>query len=321
MKTEMKQKEKTKTQNTAKEEYTLLSAIEQIVNLSDKSKLSENFFAKAEEQISYICNKMSITPIQAVLFSICVDNYESRFLGIEEMANHFKCRKIKILSYSSAIDDLQNRRLIRCRKTKHMSTTYSVSHKVIDALKRNEIYTPKVSDNLECIELFEELDELFEMRNDQEIPYTALEEELAALIEMNLHLAFAQKIKQYNLASSNMTLLLFFCHLYVNQDEESPSFFDFNDFYDSKAVYRIQKKSLTSGYNQLIEQKIIESVNEQGFASLDSFKLTETAKSELFSELDISMTQANKPDKELILHENLKYRQLFYNKQEQSQIE
>lgn len=321
MKTDVKRKEKSRGQISVKEDVTLLNAIEQVVNLSDKSNLSDDFFANAEEQISYICKRMSITPIQAVLFAICVDNYESRSLGIEELAAHFKCRKIKILSYSNALDDLQSRRLIRCRKSKHSSTSYSVSHKVIDALKRNEAYAPKISHNIECIELFEELNELFEMRSEYEISYAVLEQELTALIEMSSHLAFTQKIRQYNLASINMTLLLFFCHLYVNHDEESPSVYDFNDFYDTKSVYRIQKKSLTSGYNQLIEYKIVESVNEEGFASLDSFKLTEAAKSALFSELDISMLQATKPDRELILHENIKHRQLFYNKQEQSQIE
>ena len=55
----------------------LLTAIEQIVELSEGSTLSEEFYVKARRYVRYVAKKLSLTPVQAVLFSLFVDKSET----------------------------------------------------------------------------------------------------------------------------------------------------------------------------------------------------------------------------------------------------
>ena len=114
----------------------LLTAIEQIVELSEGSNLSEEFYVKARRYVRYVAKKLSLTPVQAVLFSLFVDKSDDSCIRISDFATHLRCRTVRIIRYMSDIDVLEKRKLVICCRQRR-EKTYRISMPVIEALKEN----------------------------------------------------------------------------------------------------------------------------------------------------------------------------------------
>lgn len=297
----------------------LLTAIEQIVELSEGSNLSEEFYVKARRYVRYVAKKLSLTPVQAVLFSLFVDKSDDSCIRISDFATHLRCRTVRIIRYMSDIDVLEKRKLVICCRQRR-EKTYRISMPVIEALKENRCYEPQLRGGLTCEELFDELDDLFEQRDDSELTYDALVGEINTLFDNNDSLEFVRRVRSYDLAEWDWVLLVYFCHLFVSNDDDNIGPHDFDDLYESKSIFRLQERELVQGHSDLMRRKLVEYVNSDGYADRNAFKLTDQAKEELLGELNISKQQVN-PDKDLLKHVTLPAKQLFYNEREARQID
>ena len=297
----------------------LLTAIEQIVELSEGSNLSEEFYVKARRYVRYVAKKLSLTPVQAVLFSLFVDKSDDSCIRISDFATHLRCRTVRIIRYMSDIDVLEKRKLVICCRQRR-EKTYRISMPVIEALKENRCYEPQLRGGLTCEELFDELDDLFEQRDDSELTYDALVGEINTLFDNNDSLEFVRRVRSYDLAEWDWVLLVYFCHLFVSNDDDNIGPHDFDDLYESKSIFRLQERELVQGHSDLMRRKLVEYVNSDGYADRNAFKLTDQAKEELLGELNIGKQQVN-PDKDLLKHVTLPTKQLFYNEREARQID
>jgi hypothetical protein len=146
--------------------------------------------------------------------------------------------------------------------------------------------------------------------------------ELKALIKDNPTLAFCRQLKEWDSIykdSDNFLLLLFFCHRFVNMDDDCISFDDFEDLYESKWEFKSVKVDMQDGTNELLEQHILEYDNDNGLADNERYRIADKTKERLFSELDIKIKQS-KSKKGVILHDAIAPKELFYNAREQAQI-
>ena len=145
---EMKTKTGSETKETKKTgRLTLLAAIEQIVELSEGSNLSDEFYRKAGRYINYVCRKLSVSKVQAVMLALFVDNSNDYRIQLKQLASHLKCRNVSIMKYGKDIEDLAKRKLICCRRDRD-SITYRIPLEVIEAFSRNEAYVPAEPKNL-----------------------------------------------------------------------------------------------------------------------------------------------------------------------------
>lgn len=303
----------------AKKRLNLLSAIEQIVELSEDSNLSDEFFREAKRPVAFVAKKLSLTPIQAVLFSLFVDKCDDQSIRIGELATHLKCRNVRIIRYMSDIDVLENRRLIRCSHRRN-GVSYRVAMDVLEALKQNKAYASPSHKNISCTQLFTVLEELFEERSDDELTYNVLLAEIKTLLEDNRQLEFSRKIEGLELEDADFILLVVFCHLLVNKDDDCICYHDFESIYGSKHDYKDVVESLRGGWNLLLTLRLIEHTNSDGFADRETFKLSDAAKKDLLGELNIKQRQTDN-NKGLLLHEKLSPKKLFYNEKEQKQVD
>ncbi len=296
----------------------LLSAIEQIVELSEGSNLSEQFFKDASRYIGYVGRKMRLTPIQTVLFALFVDKSDDSRIQISEFVSHLRCRMVRIIRYMGEVDELERRKLVICCRERRQKS-YRVSSQVIEALKENRCYEPVPRKDLSCDELFDELADLFEQRDDSELTYEALVNEVHTLFDANPELGFVRRLRAYDLCEWDWILLVFICHKLVNDDDDTICGRDFDDLYESKSVFRLQERELVKGQNDLMRLKLVEYANSDGFADRNNFKLTKAAQGSLLAELNVSVRQASS-SKELILHGSLPAKTLYYNERETQQI-
>ena len=303
---------------TPLEELNLLNAMEEIVELSDGSKLSDEFFRKAERYVAFVSERMALTSAQAVLLSVFVNRSNDSSIQMDEFSSHFGCRLVRMIRYMADIDELEKRKFVYCSRDRRI--TYRVPFQLIEALKRNECYAPRDNSHISCEDLFAVLEDLFKQRIDNELIYDQLLDEIKHLFAINQQLEFVRKIQSLQLIEEDRILFVYFCHLFVNNEDDNIGAHDFEDLYEDKFDFKRQKRSLSDGNSYLLTLNLVEYVNDNGFADRDAYKLTDEAKRDLLGELDIEI-KPRVTEKGLLRHEDLAEKTLYYNDREREQVE
>lgn len=307
---------------TKRKRKVLFEHIESIIEMVVDSGLKEDFFTKAKVNIRYVAKKMDLTPNQAVLLSAFIEHSDDQRIGIRDLSKFMGCRKIKMIGFSKDIEELEKRRLIRCSRSDE-SVTYRVPLEVVDAIKQNSNYFPESAQNLSINDFFKHLNRMFNERENNEISYKRFIMELRTLVDDNLSLKFCIQIKKIEECCNSediYPLLLFFCHRFVNLDDDSIGIYEFSDLFDDPWVLKRIKMSFGKGKNDLLTLKIIENTFDNGFKDSDCFRITFEAKNKLFSELDI-ISHQTEMKKGLIEHTKIIHKQLFFNERVQWQIQ
>ena len=298
----------------------LLTAVEQVVELSRKSHLNDEFFKNAARPLKFIADKLELTKEQSLMMALFIDNSEDSCIRMSQFANHFECTTTRMLRFTKDVDDLVKRGFVYSSRERR-SVSYRVPFDVVEAFKKNEKYTPRVYTGLSCMELFAIIAEIMEMRDDNEINTETAVTMLHSLLENNMHLAFVQKLKSFKLYETDEILLVIFSHLFVNNNDDHIGFHDLDFFFDHKIEWNWIKSSLTDNSNILLETKMIEYNNDDGFVNNESFRMTWKAKEELFSELKLASMNKEDDRKNVIKHEEIVAKQLYYDKEVTNQIE
>ena len=304
----------------ARKKMDLLAAIEQIVDKAKGTGLSAEFFRKADRYIRYVSEVMELTKEQSVMLALFVDNSCDTDITISSFGEYLGCRTSRLLRYMNDIDVLEKRELIRGRHS-HNEVTYRVPVELIEALKRNEKYVPKDYTGLTCVELFGELANIFDMRENKELRYGDMVKKIDDLFCCNSNLEYVQKVKSYGFSERTRMLLILFSHLFVNNSDDNVGWHDLEFMHDGRATWISVKNRLSSGNHPLLEANIIENNNDGGFGDRNSFRMTNKAKNELFGELNLTSVNKRSKRGDIVRYENIVPKALFYNEKNKAQVE
>ena len=304
----------------ARKKMDLLAAIEQIVDKARGTGLSAEFFRKADRYIRYVSEVMELTKEQSVMLALFVDNSCDTDITISSFGEYLGCRTSRLLRYMNDIDVLEKRELIRGRHS-HNEVTYRVPVELIEALKRNEKYVPKDYTGLTCVELFGELANIFDMRENKELRYGDMVKKIDDLFCCNSNLEYVQKVKSYGFSERTRMLLILFSHLFVNNSDDNVGWHDLEFMHDGRATWISVKNRLSSGNHPLLEANIIENNNDGGFGDRNSFRMTNKAKNELFGELNLTSMNKRSKRGDIVRYENIVPKALFYNEKNKAQVE
>ena len=296
---------------------TLLQAIERVVQLSEDSKMSQEFMKKAKTEIQLLAKSYGITERQAVLFCVCMEKGPSR-VDYHDIACHLDINKISVLSYASDIDALVRRRLLKYRDVKD-EDDFDIPTAVIRCLKHNEVYELPKRTGLDCASVFELLDSWFEDLDDDAISPHELCEELQSLFEDNPQVGFVKHLKEYCLNPEDQMMVAFFCHRLVNRDDDDIRFGQIEDLFDNQGDFNRAKTELRSGDHKLQRKKVIEHRCVDGLTDVTRYKLTESAKRTLLAELKINEAEEKLAD--MLDASKLGEKSLFFPKDIERQVE
>ena len=202
----------TKKQNTPKMD--LLEAVEQIVELSKGSHLNKRFYSKADGPLKYLAEKMELTKEQSLLMALFIDNSNNGCISVSDFATHLDCRTTRIIRLLNDIDELERRGLVVSNNT-YYGATYQVPWEVIVAFWKDEKYVPKDKSGLNIFELFGELQDIFQKRDDNNISYDLAKQRIQSLFDCNKQLLFVQKVRGCRFSEDDEILLALFSHLFV----------------------------------------------------------------------------------------------------------
>ena len=298
----------------------LLMAFEQIVEKAKDSQLSKEFYRKADKYIKYVSDKLDLTKEQSVMMALFINRSDDSSIRISELSEDVKCSTVRMIRYMNDIDTLEHREFIRCCRERNR-ITYRVPFEVIEAFKHNESYIPRKCTGLTCQELFGELEDIFELRKDNEITYEVMVQKINDLFKDNKKLEYVSRVERYDISERDEMLLVLFSHLCVNNNDDNIGFHDLDFLYDDKREWNRVKSRLAKGDHMLFLLTMIENNNDDGMVDRESFRMTDDAKSELFSELSLKSRNNMKFEKDLIKCKKIVEKKLFYGDSIQNQID
>ena len=301
-----------------KQKMDLLTAVENIVDKAKGTGLSPEFYRKAARHIKYVADKMELTREQAVMMALFIDNSDDTSITMSDIGRFLECRTTRILKYMADIDELEKKELVRCSRGSHQ-ISYRVPIDVLEAFKKNVKFEAKECTGLSCMELFGELEDIFELRNENELTYENMVEKINHLFECNKQLLYVQKVLSYGLDDDDKMLLILFSHLFVNNTDDNIRFHDL-DFLYEKWLWNRVKSHLNRGDHVLMENKMIEYNNSDGFFDRESFRMSDTAKRELFVELNLASLNQKSKRNDVVKCEDITPKTLFYDERISSQV-
>jgi hypothetical protein len=309
-----------------KKQMDLLTAIEQIVEKAKDSKLSPEFYRKASRYIKYVSDKLDLTKEQSVMLALFINRSDDTNIHISELSEDVNCSTIHIIRYMNDIDILEKREFVRCCRDFHgyrKSVSYRIPFEVIEALKQDKKYVPRRCTGLTCQELFGELEEIFDLRKENEMTYEAMVQKINSLFADNSKLNFVQTVDDlfpYEGDNKEKMLLVLFCHLCVNNGDDNIRFHDLDFLFDDKREWNRQKVSLNNGNHLLIDDHLIEYNNDNGMVDRESFRVTQQFKDDALNEVVLRQRGNEKNSSEFILADKIVEKQLFYGQSIQNQI-
>lgn len=295
----------------------ILESFEYIVEIAEDSNLDNDFLEKAAKHIKYASRKLKLTPMQVVLLAMFVDKSEDSRIMISEIAKYTGCRTTKILRLSDDIDALENKRYLRASRSRN-SLSYRVPGAVLKSLRKNQPYIYEEEPVPDTQTFFDRFDRLMKEKDDDELTHDSLMEQTKEMLDEIRDSVFATELRCCGFCDEDTLLFIFMAHLFVENNDDNIGFHDIDDLFDNGDIPSWVKREFRSRESELFEKNLIENVNEDGMARSDAFKLTENAKEQFLSELNLN--KIGRSDRSLIKAETLVKKELIYNETERDQI-
>ena len=300
----------------------LLQAFEIIVEKAKGSSLGEEFYQKAEPYLGFVSDKLCISKRASVIMALFADRCYDTHIRFSDLTEFLDCRILTLLRYSNETQELIDKEYVCQNRIEGLS--YSIPMEVMEAFQHNQRYIPSDVDEFTARELFDKFDELFSKCRCEKLNKLVLRKKLRALVVKNSNLAFVKAMALYdiNVEDKDFPLFILLCTLFVIDGDDDIRCHDLDFIYEEgESVWRWAKRDLSQGNHRFLQKKFIEYTNDDGFADRESFKITDSAKKLLFSEMNLSTMRGSRPKGGMLSFENIKPKQLFYNDKERKLVE
>ena len=299
-------------------EKSILQLMDLLSERSDDSKLGDRFWADNQDAAAALASRLNITPLQAVLLSICL-RHGPRNVDYNDISRHLDISNIRALEYSEELNTLIRARYLKFHDAKD-EDSFDVPRTVIRAFKNNDIPEPPKKTGLNIHELFDRLNDYFEDLDDNAIAPGELYHELKELFKANGHLSFTRELNGLKIDHCNdWMVLVIVCHYLINKDDDRITFGQIEDVFRCKSSFNEAKAALKEGSHYLMQEGLIEHVCEEGIANTSQIHLTAKARQILLSEFqlhssDTAVAGLTKP-------ESLIEKTLFYTDSNEKQVD
>lgn len=304
------------------EQMDLLQAFEIIVDKAKNSSLGEKFYEEADSYLGFVSDKLDISKRTSAIMALFADRCDDSHIQFSDFTDFLGCRILSLLRYANEIQELVDKEYI-CRN-RDEGFYYTIPMEVMEAFQQNQRYIPSDVEELTARELFDKFNELFTKCRRMKLDRQILKKKLRALVRKNENLAFVKAMSSFDIdeEDTEFSLFLLFCTLFVIDGDDDIRYHDLEFLYEEgEADWRWAKRGLSQGDHLFLVEKFIEYTNDDGFVDRESFKITDDAKKQLFSELNLSSMCGSRPKGGMLSFEDISPKQLFYNSKEQRQVE
>ena len=304
--------------NTQPSGKTILQLMDFLSEQSNDSQLGDEFWADNKDEAADLATRLCITPLQAVLLSICLRR-GPRNADFDDIARHLDISNIRALEYSDELNALIRARYLKFHDAKD-EDSFDVPAAVIRAFKNNDIPEPPKKTGLNIHELFDRLNDYFEDLDDNAIAPEELYHELKELFNANGHLSFTRELNGLKIDRCyDWMVLVIVCHYLINKDDDRITFGQIEDVFRCKSSFNEAKAALKEGSHYLMQEGLIEHVCEEGIANTSQIHLTAKARQILLSEFHLHSSETAIAG--LTKPESLIEKTLFYTDSNEKQVD
>jgi len=303
-----------------KAKSTSLLDIEKIVNASEDCKMSSQFMTENAQPLERLAKKLGVSKAQATLFAIIASSSYNDDCSLSDIKRHLGCENLDMLRLSPDLKALQRARLIRGTGKKGLfnDESYFVPEEILNCLLYDKEIERQEIGNLDFDAFILHLDTLFKEMEEKGGNFEGFVYDIRELIKANPQLDFVKKLDRMNLNDKELIFLLKFCLCTLIDQEECLEYRDIDDLFDNERQAKAEFNLLRNGQHRLIVDKLVEPAGRELFSG-DTFRLTAHAKETLLPQKRLK--QAPVDLDELTLATSITEKRLFYNANDQAQIE
>ena len=186
-----------------------IQLIDAIIGKMEDNKLSETNIKVAKPYIKRLAKHLDISDDAAMMFSAFFNDFSDTRIVISDIASFFDCNQVKILTYWSAIEELEKKKFIRKSKDDKNNVSYFIPDELVKAIRENTTYIPQEYKNLPIYQWIDELHDLMNDKRKDNISFEYFRENLNLLIRNNPHLTIAYELSKFiNIAFVNDNLII-----------------------------------------------------------------------------------------------------------------
>ena len=272
-----------------------------------------------EVETSYLQERLGITPFQSIIFAVIIQCNSTNRCTINSIAKNLGMTYLQFLSYANELYALRDNWLIRIRGNNEIK----VPSEVIECLmKDTPIEKPRI-DGLNTLAIFRRVGGYMKATADDQMPSSQVVEETEALIDANPQTSYAQACKKYltdnNISAQERLMFYVMSYLYLLRGISVFYMTDIDDYIKDENWNMEIKDFFDVEALDLQRKEIIEPARPDGLFERGSFSFKEEVSKEMFSDIKLYSTNARTVDLNDLKGKPAK--QLFYNKEEKSQIE
>lgn len=274
---------------------------------------------KFEVETSYLQERLGITPFQSIIFAVIIQCNSTNRCTINSIAKNLGMTYLQFLSYANELYALRDNWLIRIRGNNEIK----VPSEVIECLmKDTHIEKPRI-DGLNTLAIFRRVGGYMKATADDQMPSSQVVEETEALIDANPQTSYAQACKKYltdnNISAQERLMFYVMSYLYLRRGISVFDMADIDDYIQDENWNMEIKDFFNVEALDLQRKGIIEPARTDGLFERGSFSFKEEVSKEMFS--DIKLYSSNVRTVDLNDLKGKPAKQLFYNKEEEGQIE
>ncbi len=301
---------------------TIFAHISNIVALAKEYKLTEEFWSNAADSLAALGQVLTVTPRQALIFSLLVELSDDRRIRLNDVARLLKCNQVDIMRFSDELESLRQRKLLRRRRSGDGDPdAWRVPQMVLQALQHNECYVAKPTTGLTLRALFDVVKKEISYLKQNELSLGEFEAELDELLNANLHLPFCVQFKAmvYRLDAAEKMLLVHVCVLYADFVDKIDTE-DYDRWLENDYQFHWMLHTLVIGDNLLLDEGIFECVPDESFGTPTRFRLTDRAKEDLQLN-EVEKHRSDMARRTLVAADSITAKQLYFNTSEQEQFD
>lgn len=308
------------------EENNIILALETIHKTTENSKLKLSSFDSISVEIEFVCDYFQVNSIEAILLSTCFIKSCFDSVALPEIIKHFGLEKHSFLKYLGSFNLLSSKSILVQTENRKSEKAYKLSQHIYDYILNQksipkELLVIKVKEDT-FNEFLADLDKISDEKDNKEISFIYFTQKFIELLNTNKH------FKLVAFAIKNLQLIDAFVFFDTILDAINAGENDFNtslqstvdDYYERNRDVFNYINSFLEGKTALTKLDLIEK-DSNTFSNRHNIQLTQKAVSMLKEWEGISLEFVEKKDKRLIYPNQIQKRNLFYNTEEESQLE
>ena len=311
-------------------EWSITSAINEIVISAHRSKLSKEFWKKCRNPFDYLTEKLGMTKMQVLIISILIEKGE--VLSWHDFSRFLDCTRLTVMQHSEEIEELIEKGWMYHRIKRDIGQSakgLALCNGVFTALSHNKVFVPEKITGLTTQELIDGLEKYLDRNmNNHDICFEDVQHWMVFLCKKNPDLPLCRKVLQFEDDLYTQSLLLMIVHDYAQwagSADEGLDFIAVDRFFPPEYETDNIRHKLQNGEHILFKMGIIDYKCENGKADNESYVLTTMFKDNTLGDYTPSRSKCISnnvgADQGLKKCSGITEKMMFYNADEQKQVE